>query len=430
MVDRLIGDWLRSILPEQSLSLKTRGILVLVVGTVLGLGLSFGGQLLKLSAPSKPDDLTWEQARLFAEVMDRIKQDYVEPIDDRALVESAIRGMVSDLDAHSEYLDADEYQDIRISTSGSYSGVGLEVSEDSGQILVVAPIDGTPAHRAGIRPGDVIVAIDDASVRRDGLKETISRLRGRSGTRVSVSILRGPEAELLVYNLRRENIRVASVRSDSLDPSIGYVRISQFNENTASELSRAVDTLQDDFSAAGDELRGLVLDLRNNPGGILDSAVDVSDLFLDRGVIVQAEGRTSEAHFVREAGTGDILDGTPIVVLVNKGSASASEIVAGALQDHHRALVVGTETFGKGLVQTVMPLSRGRAIKLTTSRYFTPSGDSIHEKGIEPDINVAGSQRYPGRDLSAGLDREGDEQLAEAVRLLARHRLVQSQIAD
>ena len=412
------------------MSLKTRGILVLVVGTVLGLGLSFGGQLLKLSAPSKPDDLTWEQARLFAEVMDRIKQDYVEPIDDRALVESAIRGMVSDLDAHSEYLDADEYQDIRISTSGSYSGVGLEVSEDSGQILVVAPIDGTPAHRAGIRPGDVIVAIDDASVRRDGLKETISRLRGRSGTRVSVSILRGPEAELLVYNLRRENIRVASVRSDSLDPSIGYVRISQFNENTASELSRAVDTLQDDFSAAGDELRGLVLDLRNNPGGILDSAVDVSDLFLDRGVIVQAEGRTSEAHFVREAGTGDILDGTPIVVLVNKGSASASEIVAGALQDHHRALVVGTETFGKGLVQTVMPLSRGRAIKLTTSRYFTPSGDSIHEKGIEPDINVAGSQRYPGRDLSAGLDREGDEQLAEAVRLLARHRLVQSQIAD
>ncbi len=168
------------------MSLKTRGILVLVVGTVLGLGLSFGGQLLKLSAPAKPDDLTWEQARLFAEVMDRIKQDYVEPIDDRALVESAIRGMVSDLDAHSEYLDADEYQDIRISTSGSYSGVGLEVSEGDGQILVVAPIDGTPAHRAGIRPGDVIVAIDDASVRRDGLKETISRLRGRSGTRVSL----------------------------------------------------------------------------------------------------------------------------------------------------------------------------------------------------------------------------------------------------
>lgn len=412
------------------MSLKTRGILVLVVGTVLGLGLSFGGEFMQLSAPQKPDDLTWEQARLFAEVMDRIKQDYVEPIDDRALVESAIRGMVSDLDAHSEYLDADEYQDIRISTSGSYSGVGLEVSEDRGQILVVAPIDGTPAFRAGIRPGDVIVAIDDASVRRDGLKETIGRLRGRAGTRVSVSILRGPEAELLVYNLRRENIRVASVRSDALDPSIGYVRISQFNENTASELSRAVDALQDDFAATGDELRGLVLDLRNNPGGILDSAVDVSDLFLDRGVIVQAEGRTSEAHFVREAGTGDILDGTPIVVLVNKGSASASEIVAGALQDHHRALVVGTETFGKGLVQTVMPLSRGRAIKLTTSRYFTPSGDSIHEKGIEPDISVEGSQRYPGRDLSAGLDREGDEQLAEAIRLLARHRLVQSQLAD
>ena len=266
--------------------------------------------------------------------------------------------MVADLDPHSQYLDASEYQDIRISTTGSYSGVGLEVSKDDGEILVVAPIDGTPAFRAGIRPGDKIVAIDDASVRRNGLQETIGRLRGRAGTRVSVSILRGPDAELLVFNLRREHIRVASVRHDALSPSLGYVRISQFSENTASELSRAVDELVDEMSAAGDELRGLVLDLRNNPGGILDSAVDVSDLFLTEGVIVSADGRTNEARFSREAGSGDILDGTPIVVLVNKGSASASEIVAGALQDHRRALIVGTSTFGKGLVQTVMPLSQ------------------------------------------------------------------------
>jgi carboxyl-terminal processing protease len=356
--------------------------------------------------------------------MERIKEEYVEPIDDRTLVESAIRGMVADLDAHSEYLDADEYQDIRISTSGSYSGVGVEVSAADGEILVVAPIDGTPAFRAGIRAGDRIVTIDDKTVQRDGLRETISRLRGRPGSRVSLSILRGPDAELLVFNLRRENIRVASVRHDVLSPSMGYVRISQFSENTAAELSRAVDDIRAQLDDNADELRGLVLDLRNNPGGILDSAVDVSDLFLTHGVIVTAEGRSSEAHFVREAGSGDILDGAPIIVLVNKGSASASEIVAGALQDHHRALVVGTSTFGKGLVQTVMPLSRGRAIKLTTSRYFTPSGDSIHETGIEPDIEIDGDDRYPGRALNAGLDREGDSQLAEAIALLSSHRLV------
>ena len=399
----------------------------MVIGTVLGISLSLGGGVIASLRPaSPPDDLNWEQARLFAEVMDRIKADYVEPIDDRDLVESAIRGMVADLDAHSQYLDADEYQDIRISTSGSYSGVGLEVSSADGEIQVVAPIDGTPAHRAGIRPGDKIVAIDDKSVRRDGLQPTIAKLRGRSGSRVSVSILRGPEAELFVFNLRREHIRVASVRSETLDPSIGYVRISQFSENTAAELSRAIDELTDSYADTGDELRGLVLDLRNNPGGILDAAVDVSDLFLTRGVIVSADGRTPEARFTREAGSGDILDGTPMVVLVNQGSASASEIVAGALQDHHRALIVGSATFGKGLVQTVMPLSRGRAIKLTTSRYYTPSGDSIHETGIEPDILIEGDDRYPGRALSAGLDREHDTQLAEAISLLAVHRIMQS----
>lgn len=408
------------------MTLKTRGILVLVIGTILGLSLSLGGGVVASLRPAPPDDLSWEQARLFTEVMERIKADYVEPMDDRDLVESAIRGMVSDLDDHSQYLDAGEYQDIRISTTGSYSGVGLEVSSADNEILVVAPIDGTPAFRAGIQSGDKIVAIDDASVRRDGLQETIGRLRGRPGTRVNVSVLRGPDTEVLVFNLRRERIRVASVRYDRLAPSLGYVRISQFNENTPSELSRAIDELTDNYAAAGDELRGLVLDLRNNPGGILDAAVDVSDLFLTRGIIVSANGRTEEARFTREAGRGDVLDGAPIVVLVNNGSASASEIVAGALQDHHRALVVGVSTFGKGLVQTVMPLSRGRAIKLTTSRYYTPSGDSIHETGIEPDIRVEGDQRYPGRALSTGLDREADLQLAEAIQLLSKNRIVQS----
>lgn len=408
------------------MSFKIRGILVLVVGTVLGLGLSLGGDALsRLQPGTKPNDVTWEQARLFAEVMDRIKADYVEPIDDRQLVESAVRGMVADLDPHSQYLDADEYQDIRISSSGRYSGVGLEISAADGEITVVAPIDGTPAFRAGIKSGDVIVAIDDSTVRRDGLQETIDRLRGKAGTRVSVSILRGPQAELLVFNLRRENVRVASVRHDSLSPSLGYVRISQFNDNTASELGRAIDEIRAGFEAGDEEMRGLILDLRNNPGGILDSAVDVSDLFLDGGVIVSAEGRSSESHFVREAGRGDILHGLPIAILVNKGSASASEIVAGALQDHDRAMIIGTSTFGKGLVQTVMPLSRGRAIKLTTSRYFTPSGDSIHETGITPDVEVFGDQRFPGRQLNAGLDREDDLQLVEAIDVLSDRRLVQ-----
>lgn len=408
------------------MTLKTRGLLVLVIGTVLGLSLSLGGDLVQRLKPAPAEDLSWEQARLFTEVMERIKADYVEPMDDRELLESAIRGMVADLDAHSQYLDAGEYQDIRVSTTGSYSGVGVEVSSTDNEIVVVAPIDGTPAFRAGIKAGDKIVTIDDASVRKDGLQETIGRLRGRAGTRVNLSVLRGPQPELLVFNLRREYIQVASVRHDTLAPQLGYVRISQFSENTAAELSTAIDTLTDQYAAMGGELRGLVLDLRNNPGGILDAAVDVSDLFLTEGVIVSADGRTDEARFVREAGRGDVLDGAPMVVLVNKGSASASEIVAGALQDHHRALVVGMPTFGKGLVQTVMPLSRGRAIKLTTSRYFTPSGDSIHETGIEPDIAIEGDERYPGRALSTGLDREADLQLAEAIALLSKHRIVQS----
>ena len=408
------------------MTLKTRAMLVLVIGTVLGFGLSFGGRQVANLNPKAEEDLSWEQARLFAEVMERIKEDYVEPIDDRALMESAIRGMVADLDAHSEYLDADEYQDIRISTSGSYSGVGLELSSAENEILVIAPIDGTPAFRAGIRTGDKIVAIDDASIRKDGLKETIQRLRGPAGSRVTLSVLRGPAAELLVFNLRREHIRVASVRHDELAPDLGYVRISQFNENTVQELSRALDTLNASYTDAGGELRGVVLDLRNNPGGILDAAVSVSDLFLDGGLIVSAEGRAASARFTHEAGRGDVLDGVPMVVIVNEGSASASEIVAGALQDHHRALVIGSPTFGKGLVQTVMPLSRGRAIKLTTSHYFTPSGDSIQDKGILPDIVVAGDARFPGRSLSAGVDREADAQLAEAIDLLSKHRIVQS----
>ncbi|MGB5245702.1 MAG: S41 family peptidase [Woeseia sp.] len=397
------------------MSLKIRVILVLVVGTVLGLGLSLGGTWVAARNTPTEAELTLQQARLFTEVMERVKRDYVEPIDDSVLMESAIRGMVSDLDVHSQYLDAREYQDIRVSTSGNYTGVGLEVSTRGNEIVVVAPIDNSPAQLAGILPGDTIIAIDGASVDSDGLRETIRRLRGRAGTPVSLTVVRQPADELFIFDLRRDSIKVASVRHELLEPGIGYIRVGQFTDTTADELSRAIDTMTDELHKRGGSLSGVILDLRNNPGGILDAAVDVSDLFLNEGVIVTADGRTPEARFVRSAHQGDLLDGAPVVVLVNAGSASASEIVAGALQDHQRALIVGTRTFGKGLVQTVMPLSRGRAIKLTTSRYYTPSGDSIHETGIAPDVFVESVGVYPGYELDEKVDRAADIQLNEAI---------------
>jgi len=395
------------------MSLKVRAILVVVIGLVLGFSLSVGGGLIGESRQPDKEELAWEQARLFAEVLERVKRDYVEPIDDAELLESAIRGMVSDLDAHSQYLDANEYRDIRISTTGSYTGIGIEVSEVGGAVTVVTPIAGSPAARSGIRSGDQVIAVDDIAVESNNLQQTIGQLRGHAGTRVKVTVLRDDIA--IDHEMRRQIIRVASVHKEILGPSYGYVRVSQFSENTARELGRAVDHLQDVNDGM---LSGLVLDLRNNPGGVLDAAVDVSDLFLDSGVIVTADGRSPDSRFTRSAHRGDILDGADMVVLVNKGSASASEIVAGALQDHNRALVVGTETFGKGLVQTVMPLSKGRAIKLTTSRYYTPSGDSIHEVGITPDLLVEDTPGFPDLSLSGTLDREADMQLAEALEYL------------
>ena len=403
------------------MSLKTRVILVLVIGTVMGLGLSFsGGLFLKKPKPGS-DDIALEQARLFAEVMDRVKREYVESVDDSVLLESAIRGMVGDLDAHSQYLDADEYRDIRISTTGSYTGIGVELSEVDGEIRVITPIAGSPAARSGIQSGDQIIAVDGIAVDANRLQDTIGRMRGRRGSKITITVLRNEVA--IDHELRREVIRVASVHYELLQPAFAYVRLSQFSEATARELSHAIDELQD---SQGGMLDGLILDLRNNPGGVLDAAVDVSDLFLDSGVIVSAEGRTADSRFTRSAHRGDVLDGADIVILVNKGSASASEIVAGALQDHGRAVIIGTSTFGKGLVQTVMPLSMGRAIKLTTSRYFTPSGDSIHETGITPDVYVDDTAGFPDLSLVGVVDRENDAQLLEAIERLQRRRVMHS----
>lgn len=395
------------------MSLKTRAILVVVIGVVMGVSLSVGGGLLSQPKPPSKQELAWEQAELFAEVLEHVKRDYVEPIDDAELLESAIRGMVGDLDPHSEYLDANEYRDIRISTTGRYSGVGIEVAEIDDAIRVISPMAGSPAARSGVRSGDEIIAVDGKALESNRLQDVLVLLRGRAGSKVTLSVLR--DGVVIDHEMRRQMIRVASVHKEFLSPSYGYVRVNQFSDNTARDLSLAVDDLQD---AYGNMLGGLVLDLRNNPGGVLDSAVDVSDLFLDSGVIVSADGRSSESRFTRSAHRGDILDGAPIVVLVNSGSASASEIVAGALQDHNRATIVGTPTFGKGLVQTVMPLSRGRAIKITTSRYYTPSGDSIHQVGITPDVLVDETQGFPDLSLSGLLDRERDMQLVEALQQL------------
>lgn len=401
------------------MSLKVRAILVVVIGVVMSLGLSVGGGL--LSENRQGNALARERAQLFAEVLDRVKRDYVDAVDEAELLESAIRGMVGDLDAHSEYLDASEYRDIRISTTGSYTGVGLEVARIDGVVRVITPIVGSPAARSGIRSGDELIAVDGRPIEADRLHETLGQLRGYAGSTVTITVMRDEIA--IDHKMRRQVIRVASVYKEILGPSYGYIRVSQFSENTAHELSLAVDELQE---ANGGMLHGLVLDLRNNPGGVLESAIHVSDLFLNSGVIVTASGRSPESRFTRLAHQGDILDGAALIVLVNSGSASASEIVAGALQDHSRAIIVGTSTFGKGLVQTVIPLSKGRAIKLTTSRYYTPSGDSIHNVGIAPDVIVDDTPGFPDLSLFGTVDRESDAQLVEAMELLQPHAVMHS----
>jgi carboxyl-terminal processing protease len=400
------------------MSLTVRGALVLVVGTVMGLTLTLGGGYMaerhgSLPMTSGQAALGAEEARLLAEVMERVRRDYVEDIDDRRLIESAIRGMVAELDPHSQFLDAAEFEEIRISTTGNYSGVGLEVAVEDNRIRIVTSMDGTPAQHAGIQPGDVLVSIDDTPVSGDQLADAVARMRGRPGSNVAIGIVREGQDEPLTFQMQRKPIAVRSVRSEYLGDGFGYLRLTHFSETTPKDMRHAVATLQ---RLAGGQVRGVVLDLRNNPGGVLDAAVEVADAFLEQGVIVSGDGRLRDARFQRRARAGDILEGAGLVVLVNAGSASASEIVAGALRDHNRAILLGTHTYGKGSVQTVMPLSNGRAIKLTTSRYYTPSGASIHEQGIKPDVLVQQPAEHAIALGPAHLD--DDFQLREAMHWL------------
>ena len=372
-----------------------RVLLVLAIGVMLGAGLSIGrsvkaerqiaSDVPPATTKSTQSAIPWQDARLLAEVLELIRHDYVDNISDQKLMEAAIRGMVSDLDPHSAFLDADELNEIRISTSGEYSGVGIEVELQNGAVNVVKPIDGGPAARAGVLAGDTILAVDEVPVNSDNLDETIDRMRGKPGSSVKITIARRATAEPLHFTLARANVQMHSVNQSLLEPGFGYVRISSFSESTAPDLEQALTQLKQQSHG---ELHGLVLDLRDNPGGLLEAAIGVSDAFLSDGVIVTADGRAPDARFEMDAQPGDDINGAPIIVLVNGGSASASEIVAGALKDHHRATIMGQQTYGKGSVQTVMPLSDGHALKLTTSRYYTPSGISIHKIGIEPDVVI------------------------------------------
>jgi carboxyl-terminal processing protease len=374
---------------------RSRTLLALVAGVVLGFcGALASGALAERprEAPRAPvASLNWQEASLFAEVYERIKREYVDDVDDHALMEKAVRGMVAALDPHSAYLDNEEFNEIRLSTMGSYPGVGIEVVAANGVVRVLKPIEGSPAREAGILAGDAIVRIDGTEIGAD-LAGALARMRGSSGSVVHLSIRRDGTPGILEFAVHRAQVEVHSVAWRTLEPGYGYVRITTFSETTPEDLKSAILALKRDNQPG---IKGLILDLRNNPGGVLESGVAVADDFLDSGVIVTADGRTPDARFQMDATPGDLIDGAPLVVLVNAGSASASEIVAGALKDHGRALLVGRRTYGKGSVQTVMPLVRGGAVKLTTSRYFTPSGASIHGKGLMPDVPEDGPGSAP-----------------------------------
>lgn len=402
-------------------------------GLWLGLGLTIGvaltatqGVLALKSKESSSSGVAYKEVIALTQVMRRVREQYVEPVDDAELLKNAIRGMLEGLDPHSNYLDEEAFEDMNITTRGQFGGLGIEVTMQDGFVRVVTPIDDTPAERAGLEPGDIIIRLDDKPVKGMSLRDAVNIMRGEPGDPIRLTIVREGETAPLDVKIVRDIIKVTAVKQRMLENGIGYVRITQFQGNTGNTMLDAIKKLENENK---DPLKGLVLDLRNNPGGVLNAAVDVSGAFLDKGLVVYIQGREEATRRDYNASAGDKLEGAPIVVLVNEGSASASEIVAGALQDHKRAVIVGRKSFGKGSVQTIMPLTETTAIKMTTARYYTPSGRSIQADGIEPDIVLerlklqapesAGLRRIREADLNGRLDndqtRKEDEAAAEAL---------------
>ncbi len=363
----------------------TRNFLVLVMGMMLGISLVVGRTVMAERAEIGGGPLPLDELRVFSEVFGKIKSDYVEEKTDEDLIDFAIGGMLTSLDPHSSYLNKEEFKDLQVGTSGQFGGLGIEISMEDGFVKVVAPIDDTPAQRAGMQAGDLIIRLDDKSVKGMSLTEAVKIMRGEPGTPIRLTIVREGEDKPLEIEIIRDIIRVKSVKQRTLEKGYGYVRITQFQSRTSDNLASAINKLKDKNDG---KLRGLVIDLRNNPGGVLNAAVEVSDAFINKGLIVYTEGRSQDSRNTFKATPGDLLTGAPIVVLINGGSASASEIVAGALQDHKRAVIMGSKSFGKGSVQTILPMNNGTAVKLTTARYFTPNGRSIQAEGIVPDITV------------------------------------------
>ncbi|MBV6658400.1 MAG: S41 family peptidase [Devosiaceae bacterium] len=380
---------------------------VFALGLVLGIAVTFGVthyRLGPLGAQAQAGAETFNQLKLFGDVFERVLNDYVEPQDEAELIESALSGMLESLDPHSAYLGPDAFEEIQEQTRGEFGGLGIQVTMEDGFVKVVSPIDETPAARAGILANDLIVALDGEDVQGMTLADAVERMRGIVGTEITVTVRREGTDDFEV-SLQRDNIRIASVRS-RLEGEIGYIRVTQFAGQTFDGLDQAIIDLNEEADAADIELTGYVLDLRNNPGGLVNQALEVSDAFLDRGEIVSIRGRDASETRRYNARSGDLVGGLPVVVLINGGSASAAEIVAGALQDHRRATLVGSLSFGKGSVQSVIPMSSNSAVRLTTARYYTPSGRSIQARGVDPDIEVL-QENLP--EELVGLDTPGGE---------------------
>jgi len=364
------------------MKVNTRTVTLVLLGAVVGGSLTLGQHVM---GARNANELPLEQMRTFTDVFTRIKNDYVEEVSDDELLEYAIRGMLNGLDPHSAYLNTEEFNELRIGTTGEFGGLGIEVGMEDGFVKVISPIDDTPAARAGMKSGDLIIRLDDTPVKGLSLNDAVKLMRGKPGSILTLTVIREGADKPLSIDIKRDIIKVTSVKNRMLDEGYGYLRISNFQTKTTSDMLKAIKQMKTESDGS---LKGLVLDLRNNPGGVLSGAVGVSDAFLNDGMIVYTDGREADSKLRYDATNGDVLDGAPLVVLVNGGSASASEIVAGAMQDHGRAIVLGSKTFGKGSVQTIQDLPAGGAVKLTTSRYYTPNGRSIQALGIEPDIST------------------------------------------